>query len=191
MSASHMAATNVARSSTTDRNFYVFNAVVSAAALSFLAYLLLVRRGGSGGWDLRFLPALNAGLNSAAASFLVAGYVAIRRGARRLHQYLMVSAFVSSALFFICYVAYHYAHGDTKFAGTGLLRIVYLSILASHIVLSIAVVPMSLTTLWLSFRKNFARHKSLARVTLPIWLYVSVTGVVIFFMLRGSPPALP
>jgi putative membrane protein len=141
--------------------------------------------------DLRHLPKVNASLNAVSAGLLVAGYVAIRKGARRLHQYLMVSAFATSALFLVCYVAYHYVHGDTRYAGTGALRAVYLAILASHILLSMAVLPMILTTFYFSFRQSFARHKKLARWTLPLWLYVSLTGVVIFFMLRGSAPAIP
>jgi putative membrane protein len=170
-----------------DRAFYVFTAVISVAALSFLAYLLLLRQGGEGGGlDLRFMPKLNAGLNALSATLLSAGYLAIRRRAARLHKYLMVSAFASSALFLVGYVAYHYVHGDTKYQGTGALRTLYLSILASHILLSIFVVPMALLVFYFAAQRSFARHRRLARVALPIWLYVSVTGVVIFFLLQSS-----
>ncbi|MFZ5470334.1 MAG: DUF420 domain-containing protein [Myxococcota bacterium] len=174
-----------------DRSFFVFNAVVSTAALAFLAWLLVVRRGSGGsGWDLRFLPAVNAALNSTASVLLLAGWVAIRRGAHRAHKYFMVSALVASALFLVCYVAYHYVHGDTKFTGVGTVRAVYFFVLVTHVVLSIGVVPLALTALWFAARGQFARHKKVTRWALPIWLYVSVTGVVIYFMLRGSTPAV-
>ena len=175
-----------------DRGFYVFTAVVSVVALSVLAYLLLIRRGdATAGVDLRFLPAVNASLNALAAAFLTAGWVAIRRGARRAHQYLMVSAFASSALFLVSYLTYHYVHGDTRYAGGGVLKAVYLLILASHVLLSLFVVPGALLAFYFAWRGAFARHRKVTRWLAPIWLYVSVTGVVIFFMLRGSLPSAP
>jgi putative membrane protein len=177
-------------SRTSDRSFYIFNAVLSAAALAFLGYILVLRRG-TGGADLRFLPPLNAALNATAASLLVAGYVAIKRRALVAHKYLMVSAFVASSLFLVCYLAYHFVHGDTKYQGTGPIRAVYFAVLISHIVLSAGIVPLALTSFYFAFKANFARHRKIAKVTLPIWLYVSVTGVLIYFMLRGSPPAIP
>jgi putative membrane protein len=177
---------------TQDRRFYAFTAVVSALALGFLAWLLVLRRADPGsGLNLRFMPAVNAGLNALSAVLLTSGWVAIRRGVRRVHQYLMVSAFVSSALFLIGYVAYHYVHGDTRFQGTGAIRVVYLVVLATHVLLSMVIVPGALATLYFALTTSFRRHRRIARVLLPIWLYVSVTGVVIFFMLRGSPPAAP
>lgn len=168
------------------RAFLVFNAVLSTGALAFLAWLLLVREGGGIGADLSFLPAVNASLNATAASLLLAGWVAIRTGNRRAHQYLMVAAFAASALFLISYVVYHYAHGDTRYTGEGPLRVVYFVVLASHVLLSMAVVPMALSALWLAARRRFAAHRKVTRVLAPIWLYVSVTGVVIFFMLRHA-----
>ncbi|MCC6551605.1 MAG: DUF420 domain-containing protein [Polyangiaceae bacterium] len=175
---------------TSDRSFFIFNAVLSVVALSVLAYLLLIRRGG-GGADLRFLPPVNAALNGAAASFLVAGLIAIKRRALKVHKYLMVSAFAASSLFLVCYLAYHFVHGDTKYTGTGPLRVVYFFILISHIVLSTGIVPLALSSFYFAFKSKFATHRKIAKITLPIWLYVSVTGVLIFFMLRGSPPAVP
>lgn len=175
-----------------DRAFYVFTGVVSVAALAFLSYILLIRRGGPvGDVDLRFLPAVNASLNATAATLLVAGWVAIRRGARRAHQYFMVSAFVASSLFLVCYLAYHYVHGDTRYAGDGIGRVIYLFILASHVLLSMPVVPMALMAFYFAWRKSWERHRKLTRWLAPIWTYVSVTGVVIFFMLRSSLPAVP
>ncbi|WP_437659325.1 DUF420 domain-containing protein [Sorangium sp. So ce1182] len=175
---------------TSDRSFFVFNAVLSAAALAFLAYILIIRRG-AGGADLRFMPPLNAALNATAATLLVAGWVAIKRRAVVVHKYLMVSAFVASSLFLVGYLAYHFVHGDTKYQGTGPLRAVYFAVLISHIVLSAGIVPLALTSFYFAYKASFAKHARVARVTLPLWLYVSVTGVLIYFMLRGSPPAVP
>ena len=183
-----MAALTGGRAAGSDRRFFYFNALLSVAALSFLSYILLIRKADAGRADLRFLPAVNASLNATAAAFLCAGYLAIRRGARRLHQYCMVCAFAASALFFLCYVAYHYVHGDTKYAGP--FRAPYLFVLATHVLLSIAVVPMSLTALYFAAQRAWSAHRKVARVLLPIWLYVSVTGVAIFFLLRAAAPAM-
>jgi putative membrane protein len=174
-----------------DRSFFVFAAVVSALALALIGYVLFVREHAVEGPDLRFLPALNATLNALASSLLVGGWAAIKRGAQRVHQYCMMAAFIASSLFLVGYLSYHYVHGDTRFAGTGAIRAVYLVVLASHVVLSMTIVPLALTSFFFAFQGRFDRHRWVARVTLPIWLYVSVTGVVIFFMLRGSLPAAP
>lgn len=173
------------RSEGSGRAFLVFNALLSSSALAFLGWLLLVHEGGGASADLSFLPAVNAGLNSVAALAIVAGWIAIRRGERRAHRYLMVSAFAASVLFFISYVVYHYTHGDTRYTGEGAMRLVYFGVLISHVLLSMAVVPMALSALWLAYKRRFATHKKVARILAPIWLYVSVTGVVIFFMLRA------
>ncbi len=167
-----------------DRSFWIFNAAVSTAAVGFLAWLLLVREGGGIRADLGFMPAINATLNATSATLLVLGFAAIRSGRREIHKRLMVSAFAASMVFLAGYVLYHYAHGDTHYQGVGVIRGVYFTVLVSHVVLSIVMLPMILTTFYLAARKRFAKHKRLARWTLPIWLYVSVTGVVIFFMLR-------
>jgi putative membrane protein len=167
-----------------DRSFWVFNAVISTAAVGFLGWLLLVRDGGSVNADLSFMPGVNATLNATSAMLLVLGFAAIRSGRREIHKRLMVSAFAASAVFLIGYVLYHYAHGDTLYQGEGAIRIVYFTILITHVLLSIVMLPMILTTFYLATRERFTAHKRLARWTLPIWLYVSVTGVVIYFMLR-------
>jgi putative membrane protein len=167
-----------------DRSFWIFNAVVSTAAVAFLGWLLLVREGGGVNADLSFMPAVNAALNATAATLLVFGLAAIKNGRRELHKRLMVSAFAASAVFLVGYVLYHYAHGDTRYEGEGAIRIVYFTVLITHVLLSIVMLPMILGTFYLAVRERFATHKKLARWTLPIWLYVSVTGVVIYFMLR-------
>lgn len=104
----------------------------------------------------------------------------------RVHRVFMVGAFVASSLFLACYLAYHAVHGDTRYAGTGPGRVVYLAVLATHVVLSSAVVPLALTAFWFALRREFRRHRRVTRVLWPIWMYVSVTGVIIFFMLRSS-----
>lgn len=171
-----------------DRGFLAFNASVSAVAVAFLAWLLLLRTpaapGAAGAPDLAFMPGVNAALNGASAVLLWAGWIAVRRGAPHVHKRLMVSAFAMSALFLVGYVAYHYAHGDTRYAGAGAARTAYLIILVSHIVLSLAVLPGCLTMFWLAFRRRFAAHRRVGRVVLPIWLYVSVTGVIVYGMLH-------
>lgn len=169
----------------TNRTFFIWNAVVSAAAVSFIAFILGRDGSPAGGIDLSFVPAVNATCNALAAACLVAGYVAIRRKAVHLHRLCMVTAFALSAVFLVGYLSYHYVHGDTKYAGDGLGRVVYLSVLASHVVLSITVVPGALTSFYFALTKQFEWHRRLNRVFLPVWLYVSVTGVAIYFMLRA------
>jgi putative membrane protein len=167
-----------------DRSFWVFNAMVSTAAIGFLGWLLLVREGGGINADLSFMPGVNAILNATSATLLMLGFGAIRSGRREIHKRLMVSAFAASAVFLIGYVLYHYTHGDTQYQGSGAIRTVYFTILITHVLLSIVMLPMILTTFYLAAQGRFAAHKRLARWTLPIWLYVSVTGVVIYSMLR-------
>jgi putative membrane protein len=175
-----------------DRQFFVFNAIVSVAALAFIGWILLVRTSAPPGEvDLRFLPAVNASLNGLATILLAAGWIAIRRRAVRVHKRLMVAAFAASALFLVSYLTYHYVHGDTRYQGEGVLRLLYFVVLISHVLLSMAVVPMALTAFYLAYRRQFVRHARLTRIALPIWLYVSVTGVVIYFMLRGGMPVQP
>jgi putative membrane protein len=168
-----------------DRSFWVFNAVVSTVAVGFLGWLLLWREAGGVESDLSFMPRVNAVLNAVAAMLLVLGFAAIRKGRREAHKRLMVSAFAASAVFLIGYVVYHYAHGDTSYEGVGVIRTVYFAVLISHVVLSIVMLPMILTTFYLASRARFVAHRRIARWTLPIWLYVSVTGVVIYFMLNA------
>lgn len=129
------------------------------------------------------LPLLNATLNGTAAVLLALGYSQIRRGDRAAHRALMVAAFVTSALFLVSYVIYHATAGSRPYPGHGPLRAVYFAILVSHVVLAAAVLPLSIVTLARALRGRFAAHARLARWTLPIWLYVSVTGVVVYVML--------
>jgi len=166
-----------------DRKFFAFNALLSTLAVAFIAFILLRGRSG-GGPDLSFMPAINASFNGLSALCLVAGYVAIRKKEIAIHRVLMVTAFACSSLFLVGYLSYHFVHGDTKFTGAGPIRLLYFTLLLSHILLSLSVVPLALTSFYFAFTRSFTRHRRLNRVFLPIWLYVSVTGVLIFFMLR-------
>jgi len=133
--------------------------------------------------DLSSLPTLNAVLNSISGLFLVAGYLMIRRRRIRLHRACMLGAFTTSTLFLISYVIYHINVGSVAFTGRGAIRFVYFSILISHVVLAGLILPLALVTLVQALRERFDRHARIARWTLPIWLYVSLTGVVVYLML--------
>jgi putative membrane protein len=169
-----------------DRAFFVFTAVVSAVALAVIAWILMFRDAAPGGRDLSFMPAVNAALNASASALLVIGWVAIRRGERRMHKFVMVSAFACSGLFLAGYLAYHWIHGDTRYQGTGALRTIYFVVLATHVLLSTTVLPCALLAFWFAARKRFDLHRRMNRVFLPVWLYVSVTGVAIYFLLRAD-----
>ena len=172
-----------------DRRFWVFNAAASGTAVLFLGWLLYGRgASASGSTDLSFMPAVNASLNALTSVLLVSGYVAIKSGNKQLHRYLMVSAFVTAALFLVGYIAYHAVHGDTKYTGQGALRVVYFSVLISHVLLSMVTLPMAIAALTFALMKNFVRHKRVTKWLFPMWLYVSVTGVAVFFFLREMPP---
>jgi len=129
------------------------------------------------------LPALNATLNGVATVFLAAGYLFIRRRQIAAHRACMLAAVTASALFLVSYVIYHANAGSRPFTGAGPVRVVYFFVLFSHIVLAAAIVPMVLITLSRALKSRFERHAAIARRTLPLWLYVSVTGVVIYLML--------
>ena len=130
-----------------------------------------------------YLATVDAFLNAASALFLTLGFVFIRRKNRRAHQTCMLSALATSLIFLACYLTYHYVHGSTRFLGKGAARRVYFLLLGSHTVLAAAVVPLALLTLYRAWRRRFGPHKRLARWTLPVWLYVSVTGVLVYWML--------
>jgi uncharacterized membrane protein YozB (DUF420 family) len=129
------------------------------------------------------LPAVNASLNGLAALFLVAGYVLVKRGRRDLHKRCMLAALATSSLFLVSYVVYHWNAGSRPFTGTGPIRAVYFGILITHVILAAAILPLALVTTGRGLREQYASHVRVARWTLPIWLYVSVTGVIIYLML--------
>ena len=129
------------------------------------------------------LPALNASLNALASLFLLAGYVFVRRKRIAAHRACMLGALATSALFLTSYLIYHYNVGSRPFTGTGPIRLVYFAILISHVLLAIAIVPMVLVTVSRALTGRFDRHRRIARITWPLWMYVSVTGVIVYVML--------
>jgi len=129
------------------------------------------------------LPALNATLNGAAAVLLITGYLFIRRGNRQAHRNIMLAAFTVSALFLVSYLVYHSQVGSVRFQKTGPIRGVYFAILVSHSILAAAVPVLAIVTVRRALKGQFSRHRKIARWTLPIWLYVSITGVAVYWML--------
>ena len=139
-----------------------------------------------------WLPTVNAALNSLATLLLAAGWIFIRRGNWRAHRAAMIAAFAVSTLFLVCYLTYHALVGHVPFTGQGTVRLVYLAILLTHIVLAVTVPVLAIAMFTLAARGRWEAHRRLGKITMPIWLYVSVTGVVIYLMLYhfypGSPP---
>jgi uncharacterized membrane protein YozB (DUF420 family) len=135
------------------------------------------------------MPAINATLNCASAILLLAGYVCIKNQKRTAHAACMISALVTSSLFLISYLTYHFVyHGLTRFAGPHAAKMVYLTILLTHTILAAVIVPLIILTVLRAARRDFVRHKRIARWTFPLWLYVSITGVVIYVMLYVMYP---
>lgn len=159
---------------------------VSALVLIFLFWLIYFKEGASseGREWVAFLPTLNASLNTLCFSFLLLGYRFIKKGQKKAHIFSMLAATTCSALFLVSYILYHHFHGDTKFLTEGLIRPVYFFILISHILLSIPLVPMVFTTLYNAATGNWGAHKKWARATFPIWLYVSMTGVLVYIFVQ-------
>ncbi len=133
--------------------------------------------------DYSIFPKINATLNGSSAVLLVAGRVLIARGKMAAHRAVMLTALVTSSLFLVSYLYYHYHVGSVHFRGTGWSRRVYFTILISHTILAAVIVPMVMVTLTRALRKQFDRHRAIARWTFPLWLYVSATGVVVYLML--------
>src|SRR5260370_7926096 len=158
----------------------------SAAAVAFLLWVLYVQHAGAGlAEEWIFLRRLNALLNGLSAVALCTGLYFIKHKNVYAHRVSMLVAFGFSSLFLISYIVNHALHGDTHFPDVGAARTVYLSILSSHILLSIVALPLVLTTLFFALPARFITHRRVARVTFPIWLYVSVTGVIVFALLKA------
>jgi putative membrane protein len=158
---------------------------ISAAVAAFLIWLIYFKgRVEAPEWVLA-LPAANAVFNSLSAICLVCGYINIRRRRRDVHMRFMLGAVTFSALFLLSYITYHYFHGDTKFPGQGWIRPVYFTLLISHIGLSMVALPLIFATLWYATRAQFKFHRKVSRWTFPIWLYVSVTGVIVYLVLKA------
>ncbi|MBI2967603.1 MAG: DUF420 domain-containing protein [Bacteroidetes bacterium] len=129
------------------------------------------------------LPVLNAALNASTAILLSAGFYFITKKQVLRHKLCMISAFILSCLFLISYIVYHYSIGHTPFGGSGIIRYIYYFILISHIILSVIIIPLSLTTLYRALSGRIAKHKIIARWTLPLWLYVAITGILIYLLM--------
>ncbi|HEX6718267.1 MAG TPA: DUF420 domain-containing protein [Pyrinomonadaceae bacterium] len=138
---------------------------------------------------ISYLPHLNACLNGTSAVLLFSGYTFIRSRNVVAHRACQVAALVVSLLFLVSYIVYHYNHGATRFQGTGLVRPIYFTILISHTILAIAIVPLVALTFYRALRQDFMRHRRIARITLPLWLYVSITGVIVYLMLYQIYPS--
>ncbi len=158
--------------------------VVSALVVFSIGFVLLLRQTEiQRGSDVSALPTLNAFLNGTSAVLLTVGYVLIRLKKVTAHKTCMVTAFGMSSLFLISYLIHHYRVGSVLFGGTGFIRPVYFTLLISHIVLAACIVPLVLITIYRAWNEQFEKHMRIARWTLPLWLYVSVTGVIVYWML--------
>ena len=138
---------------------------------------------------ISYLPHVNACLNGTSAVLLFTGYTFIRKRNVVAHRVCQVAALVVSLLFLTSYLVYHYHHGATRFQGTGLARPIYFTILTSHTILAIVIVPLIALTFYRALRQDFSRHRRIARITLPLWLYVSITGVIVYLMLYQIYPS--
>ena len=138
---------------------------------------------------ISYLPHLNACLNGTSAVLLFTGYTFIRSRNVVAHRACQTAALVVSLLFLVSYLTYHYYHGTTRFQGAGIVRPIYFTILTSHTILAIVIVPLVALTFYRALRNDFARHRRIARITLPLWLYVSITGVIVYLMLYQIYPS--
>ena len=137
-----------------------------------------------------YLPHLNACLNASSAILLFSGWRFIKAHNVAAHRACQISALIVSLLFLTSYLTYHYFHGTTRFQGTGLARPIYFTILTSHTILAIVIVPLVALTFYRAFRADFVRHRRIAMITLPLWFYVSITGVIVYLMLYQIYPSL-
>lgn len=176
----------VTETETDSKRVLIVSAALGLAACSALLWLLYGRSPQDLPSErLMWLPAFNAVCNALSAACLVAGFAAIRERRVSTHMRWMLSALGFSTFFLIGYLTHHAIHGDTKFGGAGIVRPVYFSILISHVALSVVALPLILSTVWFAATSRFTTHSRIARITLPVWLYVSVTGVVVYLFLRA------
>jgi len=162
-----------------------FILTISTGILVFLFWLIYFNEPlkQENSFDVSILPSLNALLNFLSGTCLSLGFISIKRGNRNLHKKMMLSALTFSAIFLVSYLIYHTYHGDTPYKKEGWVSYIYFFILISHVLLSIIVLPLILTTVFFAARKNFSSHSKIARITFPVWLYVSITGVIVYLML--------
>ena len=168
----------------TPMQFGATNAVVTLVAMSFLVWLIYFHKGSGSASQTASLPLINAILNGTSAVLISVGLWAIKQRKRTLHMQLMIAAFASSALFLANYIYYHFSQGDTHFAGQGVVRPIYFTVLISHVLLSVVTFPMILTSFYLGLSNRLVTHRRLSKWTWAGWMYVSVTGVVVYFILH-------
>jgi len=174
-----------ARAAAPSRGVYYTIGLLSVVVAAFLIWLIYFKgRVEAPDW-VASLPAANAAFNSLSAICLLLGYLRIRRREIAAHKRFMLAATSFSGLFLVSYITYHFFHGDTRFPGQGWVRPAYLALLISHIGLSMVALPLIFATLYFGLGSQFGFHRKVARWTFPIWMYVSVTGVIVFFVLRA------
>jgi putative membrane protein len=166
-----------------DKNAKLFIFTVSAVVFIAVVILSRVQVKVDLGFDVHVFATINAVINSMVSILLVAGLVAVKKGNYPLHRNIMFSAMILSVLFLVSYIAHHLLAGDTRFGGEGAIRYVYYFILITHIFLAAVILPFILFTAYRGLTSEWPRHKKLARITWPVWLYVSVTGVVVYLMI--------
>lgn len=160
---------------------------ISAVATLFLFWLIYIHPApDAASKQLTFLPALNALLNGLSASALLIGFTFIRARRISAHRKSMITAFIFSSLFLVCYIANYALHGESHYPGHSLVRAIYLGILISHVLLSVVALPLVLVTFFFALTRRIPTHRKIARWTFPIWLYVSVTGVIVYAMLAAA-----
>ena len=171
--------------SPTEQKYRIWIIILSVAIPVAVAFMFTIKLKDLG-FDvkpLKFLPPVYAAINALTAVLLIAAITAIKNGNRKLHENLMKSAITCSVAFLLMYVAYHLTTERTEFGGTGTIKTVYRFILATHIILSIVIIPLVLITYVRALAQRFDRHKKIARITFPMWLYVAITGVIVYFMI--------
>ena len=166
-----------------DKKYLLLIAILSVLIPVVVAMLFFMPKEGSSKVDVSFLPTLHAILNSTTAVMLIIGYYNIRRGNIRVHRAAMVTAFSLSAIFLVSYVTYHFLGERTIYGGDGFLKLFYYFILLTHIVLAVVIVPLVLLSVYFALSEQFVKHKRISRWTFPIWLYVAVTGVLVYLMI--------
>lgn len=167
-----------------DSKYLILIAFLSVTVPLLVAILLFVPQTGKlGDVDVTFLPKLHALLNSLTAIALLVGYRFIKKGNIRFHRFAMTTAFVLSSFFLISYVIYHYQAAPTSYGGEGIMRNIYYFVLITHIILAALIVPFVLLSVYFAISNQFVRHRRISRWTFPLWLYVAVTGVLVYFMI--------
>lgn len=166
-----------------DRKFLTLIAVLSVAVPVVVALLFFMPKSGESAVDVSWLPGFYASVNSLTAVVLVVGYISIRRQNIKAHRAAMLTAFGLSCIFLVSYVTYHFLGERTTYGGEGVLRYIYYFILLTHIVLSVAIVPLVLLSVYFGISNQLKRHRRISRWTFPIWLYVAVTGVLVYLLI--------